>query len=100
MSDLIDIWTDRRVKIGYETAEDLARCFNPDNWRGHPEAQADALDDSLGTLGWVGSVKKNITTGRIFDGHLRVTRALLKDPSLQIPVDYYDLSPDEEALAL
>lgn len=96
----MDIWEDRRVKIGYETAEELAYCFNPDNWRGHPEVQADALDDSLDLLGWVGSVKKNVQTNRIFDGHLRVTRALVKDPTLQIPVDYYDLTPDEELLAL
>lgn len=95
-----DIWTDRRVKIGYESAEDLARKFNEANWRGHPENQASALDDSLDTLGWVGSVKVNLQTQKIFDGHLRVTRALLKDPSLQIPVDYYDLTPDEELLAL
>lgn len=100
MSDLIDIWTDRRVKIGYESAEDLAKKFNLLNWRGHPESQASALDDSLDALGWVGSVKVNLQTQKIFDGHLRVTRALLKDPALQIPVDYYDLTPDEEALAL
>lgn len=97
---LADIWTDRRVKIGYESAEELAKCFSPDNWRGHPEAQAAALDDSLDALQWIGSIKKNISTGRIFDGHLRVTRALLKNPAMPIPVDYYDLTPDEEALAL
>jgi hypothetical protein len=95
-----DIWEDRRVKIGYETAEELAHKFNEANWRGHPEAQAESLDDSLDLLGWVGSVKVNISTNRIFDGHLRVTRALVKDPALQIPVDYYDLTPDEELLAL
>lgn len=96
----LDIWTDRRVKIGYETAEELAKRYNEANWRGHPESQADALDESLDALGWVGSIKINLQTGKIFDGHLRVERALLKDPALQIPVDYYDLSPDEEALAL
>jgi DNA modification methylase len=95
-----NIWEDRRVKIGYETAEELAGKLNPFNFRGHPDEQANALDDSLDLLGWVGGVKINIQTGRIFDGELRIKRTLVKDPALQIPVDYYDLTPDEELLAL
>lgn len=95
-----DPWLDRRVKIGYETAEELAKRYNEANWRGHPESQADALDESLDALQWIGSVKVNIQSGKIFDGHLRVERALLKNPVMPIPVDYYDLTPDEEALAL
>lgn len=100
MAEQVDIWHDRRVNIGYETAEELAHKFNDSNWRGHPESQADSLDDSLETLHWIGSVKVNIQTGRMFDGHLRVKRALVKNPSMPIPVDYYDLSPEEEDLAL
>jgi hypothetical protein len=101
MAEIIEnFWEDRRVKIGYETAEELAHKLNPFNFRGHPEGQADALDDSLDLLGWVGSVKVNIQTGRIFDGELRIKRSLAKDPALQVPVDYYDLTPDEELLAL
>ena len=95
-----DFWEDRRVKIGYETAEELAHKFNELNWRGHPDEQAESLDESLDTLHWIGSVKVNIQTQKIFDGHLRVKRALLKNPQMRVPVDYYDLTPDEELLAL
>src|SRR3990172_4356785 len=95
-----DIWEDRRVNIGYETAEELAHKFSDFNCGGHPKSQADALDDSLEALHWVGSVKLNIRTNRIFDGHLRVKRALVKNPSMPIPVDYYALTEDEELLAL
>jgi len=97
---ITDIWADRRVRIGYETAEELTHKFSDFNWRGHPESQADALDDSLEALHWIGSVKVNIQSGRMFDGHLRVKRALVKNPSMPIPVDYYDLTEDEELLAL
>lgn len=95
-----DIWEDRRVKIGYETAEELAKHANPLNWRGHPESQRNATEESLDTLGYVGSVKKSINSGVVLDGHLRIEIALAKDPSIQLPVDYYDLTPDEELLAL
>jgi len=36
---MADIWADRRVNIGYETAEELAHCYNRENWRAHPENQ-------------------------------------------------------------
>lgn len=97
---MTDIWLDRRIEIGSETAESLARCYNRDNWRGHPEVQRESTQESLEALGWIGSVKKNTRTGRLFDGHLRVELALLKDPQSRVPVDYYDLSEEEEALAL
>jgi len=31
------LWADRRVRIGYETAEELAKCYNRENWRAHKE---------------------------------------------------------------
>lgn len=100
MSEQVDIWEDRRVNIGYETAEELAKHYNSMNWRAHPEAQRDATEDSLDALGYVGAIKKSLQSGVILDGHLRIEIALAKDPAMRLPVDYYDLSPDEEALAL
>lgn len=94
------LWLDRRVKIGYETAEELAKHYNPLNFRGHPENQRDATEESLDALGYVGQVKKSLHSGVILDGHLRIEIALAKDPAIQLPVDYYDLTPDEELLAL
>ena len=94
-----DIWEDRRVNIGYETAEELARCYNRENWRAHPENQRAATEESLDALGLIGQIKKN-TSGLMFDGHLRVELALAKNPQMLLPVDYYDLNDDETALAL
>lgn len=95
-----DIWEDRRVRIGYESAEELAKHYNPLNFRGHPDSQRNATEESLDTLGYVGSIKKSLNSGVVLDGHLRIEIALAKDPSIQLPVDYYDLTPDEELLAL
>lgn len=100
MTEQVDIWQDRRVNIGYETAEELAKHAHPLNWRGHPEGQASATNDALDSLGWIDEIKVNINTGNVFNGHLRISLALAKDPAMRLPVDYYDLSPDEEALAL
>ena len=97
---LTDIWADRRVKIGYETAEELAKCYNRENWRSHPENQRAATEESLDTLGLIGQVKKSTINNLMFDGHLRVELALAKNPQMLLPVDYYDLSDDETALAL
>ena len=91
---LTDIWADRRVKIGYETAEELAKCYNRENWRSHPENQRAATEESLDTLGLIGQVKKSTINNLMFDGHLRVELALAKNPQMLLPVDYYDLSDD------
>lgn len=93
-------WQDRRVDTGHETAEALAKRYNRDNWRLHPEAQRLAVEESIETLGWVGQVKVNRASGNLIDGHLRVELALFVDPQMQLPVDYYELSEEEEALAL
>lgn len=95
-----DIWADRRVKIGYETAEELAKHAHELNWRGHPEGQANATNEALDSLGWIDEIKVNVNTGNVFNGHLRISLALAKDPTMPLPVDYYDLTPDEELLAL
>lgn len=96
----MNIWEDRRVKIGYDTAENLAKHYNRSNWRDHPDLQKAATGESLDTLGWVDQPKVNIETGNLFDGHLRVELALLKGKKTRIPVDYYELSKEEEKLAL
>lgn len=93
-------WQDRRTSTGYETAAELAKRFNDSNWRGHPEAQGDSVEEGLDTIGWAGQPKINTVTGNLFDGHLRIKRVLGKDPTAQIPVDYYELTPEEEDFAL
>ncbi len=95
-------WDDRRTHTGYETAEDLAQWYNRDNWRGHPDVQRLATEESLDILGWVGAVKLNIRGDirTVIDGHLRIEIALLKNPEQLLPVDYYELTKEEEDFAL
>lgn len=72
---------------------------NPKNYRLHPDAQRAAVDSSLAELGWVKSVIVNERTGRMIDGHARVEQAE-KLGIAEVPVEYVDLSPREEELAL
>lgn len=94
-----DFWQNRIVESGAASPEELAKGMNPLNWRGHPEAQRDALEEALDSIGFLQRVLVNRSSGRVIDGHLRIELAVLKGQPL-IPVDYVELSDDEEALAL
>lgn len=72
---------------------------NPQNWRIHPGPQQDLIRESLEGLGWVRSILVNIHSGCIVDGHQRVLEAD-KAGQATVPVDYVDLTPEEEAQAL
>jgi len=90
-------WQSRIVGHGEEAPDQL--LANPANWRVHPRRQQKALEQALDKVGWVTSVIVNQVTGHVVDGHLRVGLAISQgEPS--IPVDYVELSPDEEALVL
>lgn len=83
---------------------------NPNNWRLHPIGQQSATKGSLEDLGWIKSVivnrrsspewgqDQNVET--MVDGHLRVTLALREGDDTLVPVEYVDLSPNEERIAL
>ncbi len=76
---------------------------NPHNHRLHPDKQSGAVEASLEELGFVKSVVVNKTTGRLLDGHLRLTKAMLAediDPTYQIDVEWVELTEKEELLAL
>lgn len=94
----MDNWVDRRTGTGYEQASDL--LANPNNWRIHPDVQKQSLKGSLDSIGWMGAVKVNVTTGHVIDGHLRAMIALRKGDETPVPVDYYELSEDEEKVSL
>lgn len=64
------------------------------NWRGHPEEQMDALDESIAEHGWLQEVLWNKRTGRILDGHARVKRA--KEKMERCVVHVLDVDEDEE----
>jgi hypothetical protein len=87
----------RIVAQGTEAPDQL--LAHPQNWRQHPPEQQNALLDALKEIGWVKAVTVNRLTGHVIDGHLRVMLALREDVA-EIPVDYVELTDDEENLAL
>jgi hypothetical protein len=85
--------------VGHDDVAPDQLLAHPENFRRHPNAQRDALRGSLNSLGWVKGVLVNRRTGHVIDGHARVEEALSAGAAT-VPVDYVDLSPDEERLAL
>lgn len=73
---------------------------NPLNWRLHPEFQQEALSGALDEIGWIDEVTVNKRTGRVVDGHLRVTLALRQGEQEPVPYREIDVSEDQEYLAL
>lgn len=90
-------WANRIVSYADVDPEDL--LANPWNHRVHSAKQAEAVDASLDTIGWITPVIVNTTTGHVVDGHLRVIDAIGRaEPS--VPVAYVELTEDEERLAI
>ena len=89
-------WKNRIVGTGLVDATEL--LANPRNWRLHPDNQRAALDKVLDMVGWVQNVIVNRRTGFVIDGHLRADMAISKGE--KVPVQYVDLSPEEESLIL
>jgi hypothetical protein len=85
----------RNRLIGHADVDPESLLANPKNWRIHPHPQEEALAGVLAEVGWVDSVLVNQRTGFVIDGHLRVAHALSMGES-SVPVDYVDLSEEEE----
>ena len=85
--------------MGSGEEEPAQLLANPKNWRIHPEHQQAALAGVLKTIGWVTGVLVNRRTGMVVDGHARVALAI-RDGQATIPVDYVELSVEEEATVL
>lgn len=90
-------WRSRIVGAADASPADLNA--NPANWRLHPIAQEQAMGAVLDQVGWVQQVIVNRTTGRLVDGHLRLSLALARGEA-SIPVVYVELTEEEEALVL
>jgi len=71
---------------------------NPLNARLHPEQQKAAMRGILTEVGWIDTIKVNVNTGRLVDGHERREEAIAANQT--VPVLYVDLTEDEEALML
>ena len=74
-----DGWRSRIVGEGEVPPDQL--LAHPLNARRHPNAQRDALDASLDTLGWIQRIVVNQRTGHVIDGHARVEQALSRRPA-------------------
>jgi hypothetical protein len=109
---MADIWQDRFIKRELLPAGELARRFNLGNFRAHPEAQREATESSLDTVGWIDEISLS-TNGNgpaslaanpdavMFDGHERVELALVRGGEAGlVPVNWYQLSPEETDFAL
>lgn len=90
-------WNNRIVEMKMMNPAELTA--NPLNWRIHPEEQEVVMDSMLNDVGWVQGIIFNRRTGRIVDGHLRVSIALRKGMD-QVPVNVVDLSEEEEKRVL
>lgn len=84
--------------MGHSEEDPADLLANPLNFRRHPGQQLDALRGSMRELGWLKGVIVNRTTGHVIDGHARCEEAMRQ--GVKVPVDWVELSPDEERLAL
>lgn len=72
---------------------------HPKNFRRHPAAQLEAIDELLSSIGWVQGLVVNEKTGYMIDGHARRERAIQRgEPA--VPVTFVALEPAEEELLL
>lgn len=85
--------------VGYDKVNPEKLVPNPENWRLHGELQQKTMNDVLSEVGWIQNVIVNKTTGRIVDGHLRVSLALARGEK-EVPVTYVELSEEDEKKAL
>jgi len=90
-------WRNRTTR--HADVDPLTLQAHPGNWRRHPRSQAAALSGVLSEVGYVSSVIVNERSGRILDGHLRVSLAVERD-EVSVPVVYVDLDDAEERLVL
>jgi hypothetical protein len=90
-------WRDRFVKRAWMATDQL--LYHPMNYKVHPFAQQEIIQESLETLGWLQDIRVNVNTGHIFDGHERAKQADAAGQH-QVPVAFYDLTEAEEEQAL
>lgn len=97
VADTLAVFANRIVR--YDAAVD-PRTLKPHplNPKIHPDAQKAALKGALGEIGWIDTIKVNVRTGLMIDGHERREQALAAGET--VPVTYVDLSEEEERLAI
>ena len=91
-------WQDRVISFGRKPAHQF--LAHEDNARRHPGIQREALRGSLETIGNIGVIIENITTGKVIDGHARIEEALTRNEDMELAYIQVELEPHEEAQAL
>ena len=91
-------WASRLSDLVSVPARDLLAKRNPENWRGHPEAQREVMRQVLDRVGWVAPVLVSRKTGLLLDGEMRVE--LAAERGFDITVQYVLLDEEEERVAL
>lgn len=86
-------WKNRIV--GHAQIDPRKVVPNDMNWRQHPALQQRTMGSILDRIGWVNDLLVNRRTGKLLDGHLRLSLALERGEST-VPVKYVDLSEEEE----
>lgn len=93
----LPMWANRITD--YEPDVDPTQLLaHPLNARRHPRDQREALNATLGQVGWVDVVKVNRLTGHVVDGHARVEEAITRGENVQVL--WLDLTEDEERYVL
>lgn len=90
-------WANRIVEHADVSVDSILE--NPANWRVHGKVQQMALSGLLNEVGVVQSVIINKRSGRLVDGHLRLSLAK-REGQPTLPVVYVDLSEEEERKVL
>jgi len=90
-------WKSRVVRSAQVAPSTL--LAHPDNIVIHPPEQEEEMLTLLRTVGWAAPILVSERTGRIIDGHMRASLAVRKN-ILRVPVDYVDLTEEEERKAL
>ena len=89
-------WVNRVIRSEMVDADQL--MAHPENAKIHPQAQQRSMNSVISRIGLIGKVIVNERTGRIIDGHMRVSMAIAAGQ--QVNVDYVNLTDEEERFAL
>lgn len=93
------VWR-RRIVRRYEAHPGTLKP-HPDNYKEHPGQQRDAIAATIAEVGWIGEIYVSSFSGRILDGHARVTEAIgTGQPSIPVAViDCEDEADEARVLA-
>ncbi|MDO8671124.1 MAG: hypothetical protein Q7O66_06795, partial [Dehalococcoidia bacterium] len=91
-------WPNRIISYG-EEAPDQLLAHELNSFKIHPRAQQDAMTGMLNETGWLAPVIVSESSGKVIDGHMRVSLAISRGEK-SVPVAYVRLTPEEEATAL